>query len=350
MRELQSGALTWENLMRIPAALLIAMLLSLFAHSSPALAWGEFGHLTVCDLAYRNLTDKTQEELKKLFQIATGGITVQGRDGIELRHYTSFNVGCLEEDERPRKHPEDHFINVARDTASISTGSCPGTGACVLSGIQRDLTILKDTTATKEARVFALMAVGHWIGDIHQPLHISFSDDRGGNAIDAKLQGKCGTSKYRVKDMHGLWDNCILEAGMFERVRKRADFKPTWGRRTITYRAVDTLQTNTTLTQEKAFAGTDPWKWANESFQITIKPEVNYCTKAGSVCQYSAAVPSLPAGGPKRLQTIDQAYLAAFDRVAEDRVKRAGFRLAHLMNLALDPSYTVPVQNSTQRP
>jgi S1/P1 Nuclease len=340
----------WEITMRIPAAFFLFILFGLTLHAVPALAWGEFGHLTVCDLAYRNLTHKTHEELKKLFQIATGGITVPGRDGIELRHYTSFNVGCLEEDERPRKHPEDHFINVARDTAAISGASCPGGTTCILSGIQRDLAVLKDGAATNEARVFALMAVGHWIGDIHQPLHISFADDRGGNSIDAKLQGKCGTSKYRVKEMHGLWDNCLLEAGMFERVRKRADFKPTWGRRTITYRAVDTLQTNTTLTEEKAFAGIDPWRWADESFQITIAPAVNYCTKVGNVCQYSAAVPTLPAGGPKRQQAIDQAYLAAFDRVAEDRVKRAGFRLAHLINLALDPAYTVPVQNSTQRP
>ncbi len=227
---------------------------------------------------------------------------------------------------------------------------CPAGSACILSGIQRDLDVLKNGGASNEARVFALMAVGHWIGDIHQPLHISFADDRGGNAIEAKLQGKCGKSKYRVKDMHGLWDNCLLEAGMFERVRKRADFKPTWGRRTITYRAVDTLQTNTTLAQEKAMVGADPWKWADESFQITLQPQTNYCTRVGSLCQYSATVPSLPAGGQQRLQSFDQAYLAAFDRVAEERVKLAGFRLAHLMNLALDPAYTGPIQNSTQGP
>ena len=318
--------------------------------ANAALAWGEYGHLTVCDLAYRNLTDNTQAELKKLFQVKTGGIRVRSRAGTELRHYTSFNVGCLEEDARPRKHPEDHFINVARDTVSISNSACPGAGSCVLSGIQRDLGILKDSAASNEDRVFALMAVGHWIGDIHQPLHISFADDRGGNSIEAKLKGKCGTSKYRVENLHGVWDNCLLEAGLFEKVRKRKDFKKTWGPRTITYRAVDSLQANTTLTEEKSFVGIDPWRWADESFQITTQPKVNYCVRVGIMCQYSALIASLPAGASPRVQDLDQAYLAVYEGVAQDRVKRAGFRLAHLMNLALDPTYSEPIQNSTQRP
>jgi hypothetical protein len=34
----------------------------------------------------------------------------------------------------------------------------------------------------------------------------------------------------------------------------------------------------------------------------------------------------------------------------EDRVKKAGFRLAHLINTALDPAYKGPVQNSMQKP
>ena len=228
-----------------------------------AIAWGKFGHLTVCDLAYRNFSPKTREELKKLFQVQSGGITVEGQGQMEDRHYTSYNVGCLEEDELPRRQPADHFINVKRDVASITDNTCPGTASHPCHG--RDFTILKDTSKSNEERVFALMALGHWIGDIHQPLHVSFADDKGGNAIEAKLVGKCGKSRYRVENLHGVWDNCLLEAGLFERVRKRADFKPTWSKNTITYRAVDTLQVNTTLTAEKELVGTDPWKWANKS-------------------------------------------------------------------------------------
>jgi hypothetical protein len=333
-----------------PLMLISIVLGGTLGSSEEATAWGKFGHLTVCDLAYRNFTPVTRRELRKLFQVETGGIAVNGRGEVPNRHYTSFNIGCLEEDERPRRHPQDHFINVDRETKSISTNACPGDGQCILSGIERDIAILKDTAKSNEERVFALMALGHWIGDIHQPLHISFADDRGGNHINVKLRGRCGRSSYRVNELHGMWDNCLLEAGLFERVRQRADFKNSWSKNTITYRAVDTLQANTTLTEEKSFVGTDPWKWANESFEITLKPEVLYCTVVGNACQYSPTMPTLPENGERRRQELDQTYLASFERVAEDRVKKAGFRLAHIVNLALDPAYTEPVRDSTQSP
>lgn len=233
---------------------------------------------------------------------------------------------------------------------SIDTGACPATASCILAGIERDAAILKNTSKSNEDRVFALMALGHWLGDIHQPLHISFADDRGGNGIDAKLRGKCGTSDYRVENLHGVWDNCLLEAGLFERVRKRADYKKSWSKNTITYRAVDTLQVNTTLSEEKGLIGADPWVWANESYQITLDPKVRYCVRVGTQCQYSDSMVTLPSGGPKRMEQLEQSYLTAYERIAESRVKKAGFRLAHIVNQALDPGYTVPIQNSTQRP
>ncbi len=328
---------------------MFAMLLGLTVLPGQAKAWGKFGHLVVCDLAYRNLTDTSKEKLKQLFN-GKRGITVKGKGRLNDRHYTSFNVGCLEEDELPRKHPDDHFINVSRDTKSIDGQACPHNGQCIFEGIERDLATLKNEAASKEDRVFALMAIGHWIGDIHQPLHISFADDRGGNSIDVKLQGKCGKSSYRVGNLHGMWDNCLLEAGLFERVRKRSDFKKTWSKNTITYRAVDTLQAKTTLAEEKSFVGSKPWEWAAESYKITLNPDVRYCVKVGDSCQYSPTLVTLPNNGPKRLEQLDQAYLAAFERIAEERVRKGGFRLAHLLNQALDPSYTEPIQNSTQKP
>ncbi|GGA42177.1 S1/P1 nuclease [Sphingomonas psychrolutea] len=311
-----------------------------------AQAWGKLGHLSVCDLAYRNLTPASRETLKDLLQSRRGGITVPGKGQLPDRHYTSFNVGCLEEDELPRRHADNHFINVARTVTVIVDETCPGTGECILAGIKRDLAILKDTSRSREDRVFALMAIGHWVGDIHQPLHVSFADDKGGNGIDAKLTGKCGTSTYRPDNLHGVWDNCLLEAGLFERVRKRADYKKSWSRFTITYRAVDTLQANTTLAEELSFVGTDPVPWANESYQITLDPSVLYCTKVGSTCQYSPTAATKT--NPPRLQPIGQPYLQSFEGKAQDRIRRAGFRLAHLINLALDPAYTGPVRDSTQ--
>ena len=84
-----------------------------------------------------------------------------------------------------------------------------------MAGIERDLKILKDERKSDEDRVFALMAIGHWVGDL------------GGNQIKVKLRGKCGTHRYRYKPskLHAVWDDCLLQAGLFEKVRQNPGFK-----------------------------------------------------------------------------------------------------------------------------
>ena len=312
-----------------------------------ARAWGEFGHLTVCDLAYRNFTPTTRQAVSDLF---AGGVTINANG--ETRTYTSFNVGCLEEDERPRKNPKDHFINVARSLSEISNDICPlseTTGQPlkgILSGIRRDLKILGDNSRSRQDRVVALLALGHWIGDIHQPLHISYEDDVGGNSIEVSFSGKCGTGStgnpYRPGSFHAVWDNCLLENGIFQRVRERADFKSSWSRRTITYRAVDTLDANTSLDEKRQFVATAPWQWAAESYEIARRPNVQYCTIVDSECRYSNEFASLPSGGQPKKVRVDAVYLNEFKNVAGERVRRAGIRLAHLVNDALDSGYTKP--------
>lgn len=51
---------------------------------------------------------------------------------------------------------------------------------------------------------------------------------------------------------------------------------------------------------------------------------------------------SLPQGGQEKKVSVDAAYLAAHKDSAGERVKRAGIRLAHLVNLSLDPAYSAP--------
>jgi hypothetical protein len=48
-----------------------------------------------------------------------------------------------------------------------------------VTAIASDLTILSDPTASDPDNVKALKFLGHWVGDVHQPLQVSFQDDRG---------------------------------------------------------------------------------------------------------------------------------------------------------------------------
>ena len=53
-----------------------------------------------------------------------------------------------------------------------------------------------------EAKLEALKYLGHWVGDVHQPLHVSFEDDKGGNNIS--VTGECPGK------LHAAWDSCLV--------------------------------------------------------------------------------------------------------------------------------------------
>ena len=321
-------------------------------------AWGELGHLTVCDLAYRNLTPTSKAAVTALLRSKTGGISIPASPGNEARRYTSFNIGCLEEDSRPKKHPKDHFINYDRSLAAITNDTCPLSPSshqpleCIFKGLARDRQILQDTHAGDKARVVALMAIGHWIGDLHQPLHISYEDDVGGNNIKASFSGYCGKSAtgraYHPDNLHAVWDNCLLQQGLFEKARNGPNYKPTWGQRSITYEGVRLLQSRTTLAEETSIVQGSPWQWAQESFAITRQPSVRYCTLVGLTCQFLPSQITWLSDGIERKEVIDSTYIAEWKGVAEERVRLAGFRLADILNQALDPAYHGPIKNSQQ--
>ena len=45
---------------------------------------------------------------------------------------------------------------------------------------------------------------GNQVGDIHQPLHAGFAEDRGGNSVDVRFNGK-------KENLHSLWDKALVE-------------------------------------------------------------------------------------------------------------------------------------------
>ena len=74
---------------------------------------------------------------------------------------------------------------------------------CVVSAIEDDLAVLASSDATDEEKLAALKFLGHWVGDIHQPLHPASQDDRGGNHV--RTQGSS------CESLHTLWDRCLVE-------------------------------------------------------------------------------------------------------------------------------------------
>ena len=174
---------------------------------------------------------------------------------------------------------------------------------CVVTAIEEDVAVLASPDATDQEKLAALKFLGHWVGDIHQPLHAGFQDDRGGNHI--RTQGSSCDS------LHALWDRCLVE--------ERLGMEP--------IPIVGEIRASITDEQRAAWLASDPADWANESFAIAREPEVGYCVIVGDACQYEAGNREFAEGEPKKVVVVDDAYLDRHAPVAQ-RADRDGRRPA----------------------
>jgi hypothetical protein len=63
-----------------------------------------------------------------------------------------------------------------------------------VTAIKKDFEVLSSGSASQAQKLASLKFLGHWAGDIHQPLRVSFEDDRGGNSV--LVTGLCGANLH----------------------------------------------------------------------------------------------------------------------------------------------------------
>lgn len=284
---------------------------------TPAHAWGKDGHRIVCAIAYRNLTATAKAEVDRL-------IAADGR-------YQSFADSCTWADgfAQVNLRGGEHYANYERDTEHVTSGSCPDDDEpCVLSAIEADTQTLRNPGSDAD-RAQALKYLGHWYGDIHQPLHISFKDDRGGNYI--RVTGACAPVK--IRKLHAAWDSCIIQERILD---SRGDDEVAQADSTAA-----TLDAGITPSQRSAWLTSEPKDWAEESYSIARAPWVRYCILRGTTCRYSAAKTVYSGGkkGKQRSEALTAAYVNRAAPIVAERLSRGGIRLADALNRALDRDY-----------
>ena len=75
----------------------------------------------------------------------------------------------------------------------------------MLESIQRFTAVLRDPQASRESKQEALRFLVHFVGDIHQPLHVGRRADRGGNSIPVTLFGQ-------ETNLHSVWDTGLVDS------------------------------------------------------------------------------------------------------------------------------------------
>ena len=267
-----------------------------------ASAWGETGHRVVCEIAYQELLPAAREELDRLID--------------QDSNYDTFAESCLFADYPERIRWRDHFINLPRSQMAITTLECPLDETCVLPAIRNDFLILLDPESTDDEKWRATKLLGHWVGDVHQPMHVSFQDDRGANSNIIVLETDADLDEL---SLHGVWDYLIISRTLGD-----------------DYEAIaNDLRGSISDEQRESWRFDSPIEWANESFQVTISPEAGYCVRQQGACWYTEDNMLLDTNEPWHTLTIDDAYLLQHAPLVRQRLQQAGVRLAQLLNQSI---------------
>jgi hypothetical protein len=152
---------------------------------------------------------------------------------------------------------------------------------------------------------------------VHQPLHVSFADDRGGNLIE--VENSCTGGAH--PNLHAAWDSCLLERLLGRDISAIAT----------------RLLAGISPEEKEAWIASGPVAWANESFRIVTAPPVRYCVREGGGCLYEAGNATYGEGEEPKVIAIDTGYIDANRLVIQERLAQAGIRLAHLLDEALAP-------------
>lgn len=240
------------------------------------LSWGALGHKTIGTIAERHLNQQAKDAIKNLL------------DGSSLSEVSNWADEVRRDPEFKETAPW-HYINLplglSKDQFEKQVlGMSQDNVYSALTKMEKQL---KDPGTSREERINALKFIVHFVGDLHQPMHVSREEDQGGNKIQVNYDGK-GTN------LHALWDSRLLEhEGLNEeQLADRVD--------------------KATALQVKTWQNDPVIEWMWESYQIssTLYAEVDKMTN----------------------RTISDDYYRSHIPIVEDRLEKAGIRLAGLLN------------------
>jgi len=173
--------------LKIVYVFITLFIFSLSANSS--LKWSATGHRTVGKIAEKHLTSTTKRKIKKLLK------------GQSLAFASTFGDE-IKSDKRYNDFYTWHYINIPLESNYEDSEKNPkGDLATAIAYCKK---IISDKNSSKEDKAFYLKLLIHFIGDLHQPMHIGLAEDKGGN--DFKL-------KWFSKDtnLHRVWDGDMIE-------------------------------------------------------------------------------------------------------------------------------------------
>ncbi|MGA0957087.1 MAG: S1/P1 nuclease [Flavobacteriaceae bacterium] len=150
--------------------------------------WGSTGHRALAEVASFYLTENAKNKINEIL------------DG-ETIVTVSMYADDIRSDNRYDKYYDWHFINMELD--EDYEDAVPSEKGDVFIAINKCLDILESDSLTDSDKSFYLKLLIHFIGDLHQPMHIGRYEDRGGNRVYVKWFG-------RNSNLHRVWDSEMI--------------------------------------------------------------------------------------------------------------------------------------------
>ncbi len=274
----------------------LILALSLVAAPAPALAWGDYAHRLIANIALAELTPTARAEVRHI--LARGAAVDTPACPIGTLADAAAWPDCV------RSLPDRfafsfpwHYQNIDVCVPFDADAKCPD-GNCVTAQITRQLAIAADRRKGAAERAQALAFVAHFVGDMHQPLHIGEKHDKGGNDVRAAYGAKAPDRM----NLHRIWDSDLAERALTE--------PPAIGPR------------SPSLAERRDRARGGVADWARESWDLSRTVAYPELKNYPDTCPATSEIRA----------TIDEAYVAAARDTVRLQVERAGVRLAMLLN------------------
>ena len=199
-----------------------------------------------------------------------------------------------------------HYDDVPLCAAAEYAKYCRN-GRCASAQLARQIEILGNERARPGQRNEALKWVVHLMGDLHQPLHAANRGDRGGNRVQVSFFGERDNPPYSTLNLHAVWDVSMVRRLVADRGGELA---------IVSAPVADT--------DRSAWERGSISDWIAESHRIARDSVYPLLPVAASCSNKIEGVVA-----------IDRPYYAKAAPVIEIQIRKAGVRLARVLNETL---------------
>ncbi len=242
------------------------------------ISWGPTGHRAVGQIADNHLSSAAKLAVKKL--LGNQSLADVSNWADELRSDPQYKyTGAWHYVNVPPGYTFEQFSNEVKNMHEDN----------VYKMVLRAESDLRNPDKSTSEKVTALKFLVHFVGDLHQPMHVSNAEDKGGNTIEIKFNGVDG-------NLHGLWDSGLIE------------------HQGLTYKQMATNYDTATSAEIAKWQSDDLMVWLWESYQI------------GTILYKEAA----------ENPDFDEDYYKSHIPVVEKRIEKGGIRLAGILNGIFD--------------